>query len=331
MRVVSKTSAIEYFSRLPLHLQAPSLHPKYVFADGVRDVNLEQMFLIYEDSDGFFYHAVNKAKTPFENIYDLQSPYGYGGAVASTTSHDFLVRAQDQYRQWCKNNNIIVEFVRFHPLLENWSFSQHRVRDDRKTVWIDLQNDIEGNYTTRVRTAIRKADKNQLRVEWWDASQFNAEFPSIYKATMNRLGASDFYNFSLEYFNEIMNWDFASGAVCLRGNEVLGGAIFLYGPQIAEYHLSGSNDEGRKFGATNLLIHAGALRGKERGCNALHLGGGTSSNPDDPLLFFKQGFSALTSEFKTGSYIHLPSLYDSLRSEWIHSGTDNPKRVLFYT
>ena len=86
----------------------------------------------------------------------MQSAYGYGGPVASTTDPAFLQSASAVWKDWCQEKKVLVEFIRFHPLLENWRFFSGDIFDDRMTVWIDLAvPGLMAQYTTRVRTAVR--------------------------------------------------------------------------------------------------------------------------------------------------------------------------------
>ena len=57
-----------------------------------------------------------------ENIYyDIVTPYGYGGpyVVESNNSEKLLQDYERQFAKYCIDNNIVAEFVRFHPLFNN--------------------------------------------------------------------------------------------------------------------------------------------------------------------------------------------------------------------
>ena len=50
----------------------------------------------------------------------------------------------------------------------------------------------------------------------------------------------------------------------------------------------------------------------DQGLQVLHLGGGITSNPKDPLLFFKKGFSDRTHDFATWRWILFPEVHRRL-------------------
>jgi lipid II:glycine glycyltransferase (peptidoglycan interpeptide bridge formation enzyme) len=224
-----------------------------------------------------------------------------------------------------------VEFVRFHPLLRNWEIYDGEVIPDRATVWIDLAiPDLLASYETRARTAVRKALKNGLTIEWRTGGDGADLFSGLYRDAMHELAADDFYLFSETYFRRLLEWKQARLAVCIREGEPVAAAIFLFGPEIAEYHLSAANVEGKRLGATNLLLHTAAEAAQAEGCSKLYLGGGTDARPNNPLLFFKAGFSAARAEFRIGKHVHSKDAYRFLQERFAEAYSAHPDRVLFY-
>lgn len=312
-------------------LKSPYLHPYYVAADAKRDATLSPVFFVFREQAQVFYYAFHLSQIPGQSQFDIQSPYGYGGPLANTDDKEFLMRAWNAFVQWCNEHDVLAEFVRFHPLLDNKRFFGGDVVGDREVVWIDLTcQDLLSTYSTRARTAIRKAQKHGLTVEWWQPDRFAAMFPQLYSDHMQVLNADEYYFFSEEYFRALIGWDCAHLAVCKMGEEVLAAAIFLVGPHHLEYHLSAATTSGRQLSATNLLIHEAALRGHHLGCSVMNLGGGTNSAPDNPLLFFKSGFSALRALFSIGKCVHLPVKYAALKIEWEKANNRPASRILFY-
>jgi len=128
---ISIGSTRQVFARLDPALQAPSLHPDYVCADALRDPNLRPDFFVFQDGGEVCYHSVHLSQAPGTELYDAQSHYGYGGPVASTPHEAFLSEAWSAYRTWYKERRVLAEFIRFHPLLENWRFYEGEVIDNR--------------------------------------------------------------------------------------------------------------------------------------------------------------------------------------------------------
>jgi len=324
-------TAIKAFGQLPDEQKSPYLHPYYVITDALRDRDLEPVFFIYKDGGEVFYYAFHVGKVQGTSLYDIQAPYAYGGPLSSTLDAAFLAQAWQYYFSWCQEKKILAEFVRFHPLLENWRYYPGEIQDMRETVWIDLlQEDIFSSYSTRVRTAIRKAQKNELRVEWVYDEYSCQTFVDLYVQAMNRLQADQFYYFRTEYFRKLQDWSQSYLAVCWKDEEILAAALFLKQVHIIEYHLSATSREGSQWNATNILLHQAAIMARELGCSILHLGGGTDNRADNTLLFFKSGFSTQRASFKIGKLIHAPEVYKNMQNDWQDRFGQCNDKTLFY-
>ena len=66
-------------------------------------------------------HNINFAsKLNEEEYFDLITPYGYGGYIIEGNSNDSNIGLLNTaYSAYCIENNIISEYVRFHPILNN--------------------------------------------------------------------------------------------------------------------------------------------------------------------------------------------------------------------
>lgn len=328
---VNVDTAIDYYYRLPDHLRFPSYHPNYVIADANRESDTQPVFFVYAEGYDFYYNAFHMSTVTGTNYVDIQSPYGYGGPIATTEDEIFLSKAWQAYCVWCSEKNVLVEFIRFHPVLGNEIYYHGKCCYDRLTVWIDLdRKNLLSSYSVRVRTAIRKAVKSGLTVEWCEIEDFLQIFPELYRETMKHLHADEFYLFSDQYFDEIKKIPKIHFALCKLDGEPIAGAIFLVDDYEMEYHLSAANALGKKLSATNLILHEAALLGQQFGCKVLHLGGGTDTRTDNSLLFFKTGFSKEQRVFNIGYYIHQPDLYQRMKEQWQQQNGNVKSRVLFY-
>ena len=88
--------------------------------------------------------------------------------------------------------------------------------------------------------------------------------------------------------------------------------MFLQGPVLGHYHLSGQTALGRTENASYLLIDHAAERLRAAGVRWLHLGGGRTAAPDDALFLFKSRFSALRVPFYVGGLIFDRAAFDRL-------------------
>lgn len=328
---ITYKQATTLFNEIDPKLKIPSQHPTYLQIDCKREKEAVPTYFVYEESGYLYYHAFHVTPVFETAFYDIQSPYGYGGPVSTSQDKGFLERAWSYYKSWCKKNNIMAEFIRFHPVIGNWEYYYGVVHVDRETVWIDLrEDDLVTGYQSKTRNMLRKAIKSGLTVEWYEKTEFFKLFSPLYENLMNQLQASDFYNFSAEYYDAWIQSDFGQYAICKKDGEVVAASVFYYCDDIMEYHLSASNEIGKKYAANTLLLHEAGKRGKELGCKLLHLGGGTNNLPDNALHKFKAGFSNHRGLYHIGKYIHLPDVYENLKAEWQDKKGEVSNRILFY-
>lgn len=328
---VSFAKAVSFFNAKFQLNRVASLHPEYIEIDAKRDISLIPVYFIYETEQGFLYHAFHKTKITGSNFYDAQSTYGYGGPVIDTSNKEFIDQAWQIYQAFCQREKILVEFIRFHPILNNEKYYHGEVFFNRNTVIVDLTaDDLLSSYQVRSRTAIRKAAKENVEISLVTHMEFPAVFKDIYYDSMRKLKASNFYFFNDNYIQGLSGWDSACLFVAKRDNEIISVAMFLLGTEVLEYHLSASTDEGRKLSAIQLLLHKAFLMAKEKGCRYAHLGGGVTINEDDPLFFFKRGFSNKRVPYSIGKYIYDKDAYQQLKSSWEEKNARKSTRVLFY-
>ena len=329
--LLSNEEAQRIFASLPDELKIPSLSPEYVLADALRDSSLSPLFWLYREDDVFLYHPFHMAAISETCYRDIQSAYGYGGPVATSEDAGFLTRADVAFQAWCKQENIIAGFFRFHPLLRNCRFFRGEIMKDRTTVWIDLQlPDLFASYKPRHRTEIRAIQREEMCLSCTKLPFQIENFYEAYIHTMKLQNAKDFYFLNMECVSRIIQLENALFLTLWKHDVLLSGGIFLHSGNMMEYHLSGATSEGRVMSATKLLIHKAAEWGKSRGFSFLHLGGGYDSSENNVLLFFKKRFSNNISIFKIGKQIYSNKIYDDIKLKWKSSNNTESDKVLFY-
>jgi len=323
--------ALRYFGRLSPEVTCPSQHPVYLQIDAKREPDILPVYFVHQEQEHFFYYPFHLSPIPGKDYFDIQSPYGFGGPVANTDDADFLASAWAAYKAWCREKRVVAEFVRFHPITQNGRYFGGEVIFDRPTVWIDLQQtDFFHGYSSRVRNTVRKAIKKEVMVDWCSGEEFLKWFPSMYEELMRSLHADAYYLFPENYYLAWLDWDQVEYALCRYKGIVIAGAVFYYHDEIMEYHLSAASPLGKELAATTLLLHEAAIKGKALGCKKLHLGGGTDSGEDNPLFFFKAGFSENRGVYTIGKEIHQPEIYEEMREAWIKKHGKVSNRILFY-
>jgi len=315
--IVPRNEALAVFEAFEHRRTPPSLHPDYVIADATRDPLARPAFFVHRDGKDLFYHPFLMRPVPDTGFSDIESAYGYGGPLSTSDDPGFLDCAHQEYLEWCHQENVLVEFVRFHPLLENWRWYRGDIRDNRQTVWIDLQHtNLLASFDKQLRYDIRAATKLGLSTKIYrdDIKHGITHFINMYHSTMNRLDAAQFYHFTGKYFHNIASIPGVFLMLTLDSNRPVAGALFLSSGATVEYHLSASEQINTSSGATKLLIHDACCYAKCNGHEALHLGGGTQPGDDNKLFFFKSRFSKNRGTFYTGKIIHNTEAYNELRN-----------------
>jgi hypothetical protein len=258
-----------------------------------------------------------------EGLASLESVYGYSGPVSTTDDRDFVNEVWAWFAEWCREQGVVAEFIRFDPLLGNESLAQPgaTVERVRTSVLVSLEGGEEAiwsRYEGRQRTAARKARREGTEVTVVPAREGLADFLPLYRATMNRLRATPDYYFDDRYFEGVAALPGALAAVARDGGGAVASALVLAvdALSVAHYHLAAGNDRGRATGAGNLLVHEIALWAAQNGLTSLHLGGGRGGGARDELLRFKEAIGRESRDVFVGKVIHEEAAYARLRAQW---------------
>ncbi len=280
---------------------------------------------------GFYPFIIRRIKE--SEYFDIETPYGYGGPIFNNNNEGFQHQFENEFLLFCQNKKVIAEFVRFHPLLcnENNFKENIHVLHNRKTVWIDLTDDINDIWMTSIstqnRNIIRKCEKNGLRAEITDDY---TQFRKIYQQTMMRVGAEKSYFFEDDYYKALKSQSKTILLVVKKDNEILAAAIFIGFGDFFHYHLSGSKREALKFSPNNLLLWEAIKLGKAHGYKKMHLGGGLADSTEDSLFRFKSKFSKKYADFYIGMRIHNEKIYSKLIENWEGCHQTKAKILLQY-
>lgn len=263
----------------------------------------EPLLFMYEDSGirainvvmkrdiGHDKHFLGKIAT--NTWFDFITPYGYGGWLIEgdgTRSHLF-----QEYEKWCRDNCIVSEFVRFHPVLRNHEYAAdaYEIVALGGTIALDLSSPetIWENLTSKNRNMIRKAKKSGVVVYNGRYPDIFDKFRDIYNATMDKDNADMYYYFGKDFYESVLK-DLPTEAQVFYAEvegKVIAASIILAAGGCLNYHLSGSLREYYSLAPTNLILYEAALWGSTNGCRSFHLGGGVGSR-EDSLYKFKKAF-----------------------------------------
>ena len=280
----------------------------YFEGDGIRAINV----VMRRDIGKF----TKLSQSVAENTYfDFITPYGYGGFLIEGNN---LKQLEQEYTNYCREHHIVSEFVRFHPLLENYK-NLNNMYDETclgQTIAIDVHSPgkIWDNFSSKNRNMVRKAKKLGLEVYWTRDVSIIDEFMEIYNATMDNDSAANYYYFNRSFYESILN-DLKYNAMwfyTIANQQIAAIAIFLFENGKMHYHLSASRKEYQHMAPTNLLLYEAALWANHNGYNVLHLGGGLGASCDS-LYSFKKGFNRYSDcHFYIGKKIFCKDIYEEL-------------------
>lgn len=269
-----------------------------------------------------------KREIPFsindEKYYDIITPYGYGGPIITNVEkgyRDTLIKEYvNEFKQYCKQNNIVSEFVRFHPMLKNATdmegfYDIHHIRNTVGTNLEDYENPFQSEFSKSCRKNIRRALRKGVTFNITVQPSNVSKFKDIYYSTMDRNKATDYYYFDDEYFNSCCKY-FQSNLLLVEAiyeEQVIAmGFYFIYKDYI-HIHLSGTLSEFLHLSPAYILRYGVTKWGKENGYKMIHHGGGRTNSPDDTLFKFKKQFGKNTEfKFFVGKKVWNKEIYKEL-------------------
>lgn len=285
---------------------------------------------IYDGVEGQVVHNFILRTIPInteESFFDIVTPYGYGGPVIRKINSEYtkeqLINAFEvSFAEYCHKSNIVSEFVRFHPIVNNALdfkkvYNASLIRHTLGTNLADYEDAIASEFSKGCRKNIRKALNKgvSFNVVKSPETEHIEKFKKVYYSTMDRNNAVDYYYFDDKYFSDCLDY-FKDSLLYIEAIfenvTIAAGLYFVYNRTI-HIHLSGTLSEYLYLSPAYILRYAAAQWGIENGCELIHHGGGRSNSPDDKLFLFKKQFAQNTEfDFYVGKKIWNDTMYKSL-------------------
>lgn len=331
---VSMEEADALAASLALPLRPGTLYGAYLRADAARDALLQPTWLAVRDGHRLWLHGIHRRPIEGTPWWDASAPYGYGGPLCHPEADPaFIAAAWRTYTDWMRAHGVVVEYLRFHPLLANERHYGGQTAPNREVVWVDLcVDDLMTQYAPRLRGTLKKTARLALRYAEQPLATCAGAFAAYYRRGMMEIGADPFFQFQDAYFEALAGHPGARVGICRAASSDawLAACLMIDGIGMTEYHLAATSDEGRAVGASSHALHAAALAARARGQRVLYLGGGSDTRPDNPLLFFKAGFSKRRATYHTGFYVFDPAAHAELRERFPAAWAAHPQRPIFY-
>jgi hypothetical protein len=245
------------------------------------------------------------------DLHDITSVYGYGGPLASKgAGKNILDGFNSCFSNYCEKNNIITEFIRFHPLLGNHQLLENYVQVERVSsiVCIDLttsDKNIWSGYARNNRKNINKAYREGLEVILEEKPDHFTDFRSIYHHTLERNEAEKFYYFNnrfYDYLHAQLKGNFIY-AHTIKDGRIISTELLLYNETYIHSFLGGTLEEFYDVRPNNILKHEVIKWAKDRGIKHFLLGGGYREG--DGIFRYKRSFtSGPALDFYIGKKLH---------------------------
>jgi GNAT acetyltransferase-like protein len=227
-------------------------------------------------------------------LSDITSAYGYGGAYVQGNMADRADEFWSYFDIWASQTNVVSEFVRFslfkETLLPYWGDIEQK--QDNIVCDINLSLDsIWMNFRHKVRKNVKRAQKNQIRIDIDESAQRLDDFLHIYRSTMKRRNAKKQYYFSRQYF-ENLNHNLAGQYIyfhALHNDTVVASELVLVSANTVYSFLGGTIAEAFHLRPNDLLKYEIIKWAKASGKSRFVLGGGYEAN--DGIYKYKESFS----------------------------------------
>lgn len=256
-----------------------------------------------------------------QTYYDIVTPYGYGGPLVERTTDiaQLIATYKIAFEQYCRENNIVCEFIRFH-LFENVNVRENYYGDTihlLDNVVVNTSGDFEENiwmrYEHKVRKNVKKAEKNNLQILIETNLEHLHDFLSIYNSTMDRNNADSYYYFGLKYFEDIASMlpDNYVYFHVLKDGKIISSELVLCSEKYAYSFLGGTLTDYYEFRPNDFLKNEIIKWCNRTGRKQFVLGGGYHKG--DGIYRYKRSFTQHPDvPFYVGRHIFDQEKYDQI-------------------
>jgi len=306
-KIINKREHWDFYYR---QLINPGIYASYDYckAAEILEKNGETKLAIFEKNKIICFHPfIKRSIEHIDGIYDIVSPYDFGGFWFNTKNEikieQTIVKFFEFFFDYCKQNMIITEFIRFHPFQRIYNNNFYSSQLVERNVIIKLSQDekeLYKNFSSSLKRNIKKAHNNNLKLKFIGINAFI----KLYYETMDYLQSKKYYYFPKQFFEKLTNISII-GAFDKNGR-LCSSQIYLFDHNIVFYFLGGSNRNELNKRPNDFLFHQAILH-YQKNFEIMHLGGGS-----DSLLKFKKKFSRDYVDYYIGKKIFNNKIYNEL-------------------
>ena len=281
--------------------------------------NFESILII--DNDKAFFHVFSRREIRGTDKYDIEPFLGYAGPVVNTQNCDFINHSMSIYSEFCRENNIVAELIRFNPVAQNHTYFKEcdfiKIVPAKEIVVVDSFKDEAEQLINfgkpSVRYSVNRAKKTCLFREVDKFDGLNS-FINLYTNALISNDADNKWFFPADFFLRIQKTEcFKIFSVFHEDKLVSASLVILSKP--SAYYLLAANNSKKVQGANELLIVRICQIAASYQIPYLILGGGNTTSDNDSLLWFKKKFTQRTHTFYIGKMIHDEDTYNQMCDE----------------
>ncbi len=233
---------------------------------------------------------------------ELVSFYGGGGPISNlmgAADYRLWLWFEQEFAKWRKDCRVEGEYVRLHPRFDKEQRRTLResglnIEHLREAVSVNIDladSDLLHSFSRNRQRGIRAAVDHGVCV--WPTHDTEL-FGNLYRESMDRLKADEGWRYPNTvwgtYMFELMD-EYCTIHCARVGPEVVGMLLTIHGYGKAYAHFLAAGSTAYAGGVGDLLYYESMKHARDTGCKTYFMGGGTTSDPNDPLLAYKSSFS----------------------------------------
>ena len=250
----------------------------------------------YSCGGNFFFMPYIAKKLPLNKKYSFfETPDGFGSPLSTTQDKNFLYHAFHYLNESLFKKKIVAGIIRPHPFLDKLpDFFETIEISRREYVYLNIGQDYEKiftEYSKSLRRKLSQAKSRDIRVEISKGRHASDSFAKMYRQIMKEVKARPGVKYSDEYFDQIINGQDASSQLYLcfdSSDNLLAGAVVLFGPNNACYHLSASKKSSWDFSPNDVVRDFVIQDLSFRAYDFLGFGGGRTDERTDTAILQKE-------------------------------------------
>ncbi len=293
--------------------------PEYASVFG-EHIDAEPLLFFFGSGENFvlcpFFKRRIIAPKETKAYWDITSAWYYGGCLShGNVTKEFVREFFAAFSVYCRKENIVSEFCRLNPYLDQKAFkSEIRLEESGNVVGVELEGEIDNifrQFSCSCKRDIRLSEKKGVEIIVDNSEESVKEFYKIYTESMERMNAKKFYFFSLDFLlrlKDAFGKDFLL-ITAKKDGKTLSSFVFLQKYGRMYYFLSGRDPEQEKLRPSQRIIFEAIKIGKQNNVELLDLGGESAKGT---LLSFKAHFSKKTFPRFDYKKVHNIEAYEKL-------------------